>query len=276
MHRKLAYPGGRVGGSAPDPDLPGPFSSRLEAEAGWRERGRHGALRGLLREGRRQGRGELGGRGGGLHGRRGAGCLPAGRGASSSHPRRVHDPHAHAGRGQRHPGLAARPGRQAPVPTKRPAAQPRAAPGPRKRGGGRAPRSIPQLQAGAARALLALGPQRARQAPWNPSFPQSRERLLWGWGVTHSSQVEGGGEAGRGRGSGSIRLEQSTDQQGHLNIHPFCHLGVREHRTDSGLPGQPQDVVLQPLQGLESRARLIMLWSVPAPDSTSRREGTQL
>ena len=84
-------------------------------------------------------------------------------------------------------------------------------------------------------------------------------------GVTHSSQVEGGGEAGRGRGEGSIRLEESTDQQGHLNIHPsFCHLGSTGPTQDSR--ASPRTLAgLQPLQGLQSRAGLIMLWSVPAP-----------
>ena len=98
-------------------------------------------------------------------------------------------------------------------------------------------------------------------------------------GVTHSSQVEDGGEAGRGRGAGSIRLEESTDQQGHLNIHPsFCHLGVQEHRTNSGLWGQLQDAgwLTTSARSTEQGGADHALVSPRPPDSTSRRGDTAL
>lgn len=83
------------------PGLPGPLGPRLQAQAGWGKRGHRGVVRGLLQEGRGQGRCQLFGRGGGLRGGRGTRPFPACRGASSSHPGRVHHPHAHAGEGHK-------------------------------------------------------------------------------------------------------------------------------------------------------------------------------
>lgn len=88
--------------------LPDPLSARLQAQAGWRERGHGGAIRGLLRQGRRQRSDQLGGRRRGLHGGWRTGGLPASRRASSSHPGSVHDPHAHAGEGHKNTCLPTR------------------------------------------------------------------------------------------------------------------------------------------------------------------------
>lgn len=198
--------------------LPGPFSPRLEAQAGWRERGYHGVLRGLLWEGRRQ----LGGWGRGLHGGWGTRPFPASRGASSSHPGCVHHPHAHAGEGHKDKCLPMRDRRQAPSPKKRTHSSTSVV-GQQRSLSTSGPREARHRGA----ALRQAAPDRPRSvAPAQPAaavHPRPQPADLWGQkaaslGGTHSSPVMDAG-AGQGRGQhGTGQQETSTPHPSLLSL----------------------------------------------------------